>query len=163
MSGRGEIFWKNLLFLSSTIMDRFINLEERFFLFLCHPALPHRLPYTPCYVVKLVELQRTSIAVGAVKEEELWPVVFGGGSEWTWRDLFRYLFNCAAVLFLHHWNHLICLSNIKSHWCHNLCNCILHLSFFLNQESLEWRIVGIKNRFLIESRLQESESNTPGH
>lgn len=52
-------------------------------LFLRHPALPDRLPYTPCYVVKLVELQRTSIADGTVKEEELWPVVFGGGSEWT--------------------------------------------------------------------------------
>lgn len=64
-------------------MDRFINLEERFFLFLRHPALSHRLPYTPCYVVKLVELQRTSNAVGTVKEEELWPVVFGGGSVWT--------------------------------------------------------------------------------
>lgn len=54
------------------------KLGRSIFLFLRHSALPHRLPYTPSYVVKLVELQRTSIAVGTVKE-----VVFGGGSEWT--------------------------------------------------------------------------------
>lgn len=44
---------------------------------LCHSAHPHGLPCTLCCAVKLVEPQRTTIAVCTVKKEELWRLVVG--------------------------------------------------------------------------------------